>query len=157
MAENLRDPILYPHWVWLLSAFLILVAIAVAAGLLLAYRYSVTRERVDLHPLSEVRRARYFRQIDEVQGDVEAGRLSARQAHLALSAIIRASASEILRYDVESLTVQDAQVTFPQWPELVGALAWCETPSFGTSEAEGEARIQQVAGGISYARQVVSR
>ncbi len=134
MADNLRDPLLFPNWVWLLSVALLLIAVGVAAGLLVAYRFALVKTKVVLHPLNELRRERYLKQVAQVQLAAQSGDLDARQVHLALSSIIRACASERLKRNVESVTVKDAGQLEDAWPVFVDALAWCERPSFGVDE-----------------------
>ncbi len=157
MGDLLRDPILYPNWVWLASTGLILVALITGASLLIAYRRSRVRETITLHSLSQVRRERYLRQLNEVYQGVLAGQLGSREAHLAMSALIRAAASERLKMNVESLSVWESEQLRERWPELVAALQWCQEPSFGLHEPTGADAEPWVLGGLAHAEAVVSR
>ncbi|MFT0761660.1 hypothetical protein VRY54_01145 [Actinomyces sp. F1_1611] len=143
----MREPILYPNWVWVLSVTLVVVSLAVTLALLVAYRRSQVRPELVLRSLDQRVRERYLRQIAEV----EAGHLGAREAHLALSALIRAAASERLRANVEAMTVAEVQAV--GWPALTEALRWCEPPSFGAVEPPA----QLIETGLTLARRVVEQ
>lgn len=161
MAELLRDPVLYPNWVWTLGVGLIVVALSWGIGLLVAYLRSKVFQPAQIHSLNEVRRMRYERLLDEVEQDFAAGNLSARDAHLSISALIRAAASERMGTNVESVSVRMARESYGVWPLFADALAWCEEPSFGLGEAgvAGQAMdassVEAVENGLGFARQVV--
>ncbi len=157
MGDTLRDPILYPNWVWLTGTGLLLLALITGLSMFLAYRFSQVRESVALHSLSQVRRERYLRLLGEVYQDAADGRLTARQAHLAMSSLIRAAASERLKTNVESLTVGESAQMADRWPALVEALRWCETPSFGVGELKGVSAVAVVQGGLERARVVIEQ
>ena len=157
MGDFLRDPILYPNWVWLLGTGLLLLSVATGVSLFLAYRFSQVREDIALHPLSQVRRERYMRLLEEVYRDTAGGKLTGRQAHLAMSSLIRAAASERLKMNVEGLSVWEAQQLKDRWPAFVDALQWCERPSFGVDELEGPEEVAMVQGGLDRARAVIDQ
>lgn len=146
MVENLRDPILFPNWVWVVAGVLLLLSVAVSVALLLAHRY--LEEPLQLRALSQVRRERYERQLAQIESD--AASRTVRDTHLALGALIRAAASERLRMNVESLSVGEVAALPVDWPALTEALRWCEAPSFGVGQAD-------VATGIARARKVVEQ
>lgn len=154
MPDGLRDPIAYPNWVWLLGAALIIAAALWVGALLLAYRFSAAPPHEPVRRLSDARRERYRHLLDEIRGEYQAGELSTRDAHLALSALIRSAASERLATNVESVSVQDAHTRFGQWPLLAEALTWCEEPSFGLRPQQRAARMDI---GFDYAEQVVNQ
>lgn len=159
MAESLRDPVLYPHWVWLLGAGLMLVAVAWGVGLLIAYRRSQVSPKATLQSLNEVRRSRYQRLITEVETDFLRGDIDVRAAHLSVAAIIRAAASERMNQNVESTSVGQARASYNRWPAFAEALAWAEQPSFGLEREDAGASDQSEAirVGLQYARQVVGQ
>lgn len=151
MGPSLRDPLNYPNWVLMVGIGLIVVALVVAIGVGVAYlrsRVSAPNERMSL---SQARRARYERLIEEVGTDYRHGALDSRGAHLALAAIIRAAASERLGQNVESLSVDEATKWYAHWPALAQSLQWCEIPSFHPgSEAD------EIDRGEVLAREVIS-
>lgn len=150
VEPSLRDPILYPNWVWLTGAVLILVAVLWFVGALIGYLKSAAPAKSDLKSLSAARRARYERLIAGVESDFEQGELTPREAHLAMAALIRAAATERSGYNVESLTVDEVALYRADWPELGNALGWCEEPSFQAVEAS-----RHIADGARWARVVV--
>lgn len=154
MGEALRDPIVYPNWVWIAGFGLVLAALVWGTGILLAYRHSTVARHAPLRPLTEIRRQRYGRLLEEIREKRESNSLSARQTYLALNALIRAAASERLGADVESCSVQMVREKYSQWPLLVEALAWTERPSFGTAP-DDEPRSVEI--GFDYAWQVIEQ
>lgn len=150
MEPSLREPVMYPNWVWVLGGALILFSLIWLLGLIIGYRSSRIRPSTDRTTLSAARRARYERLISEVEEGFENGELSVREAHLAVAAIIRAAATERTGNNIESLTVEEVGLYQQDWPELGQALAWCEEPSFAAIE---EAR--HIADGAAWARVVV--
>ena len=152
-SDLLRLPVLFPNWVPLLGGLLLIVALTWGISLWFAHRHMREKERVVIHSLSETRRLRYRRLLQQVEAELAAGEIDARAAHLSVAAIIRSAASERLKVNVESATVADARHYFGHWPSLVTALEWVEEPSFGTS---GQAN-QSVARGIGQAKVVIEQ
>lgn len=146
----LREPLLYSNWVLILGIFLIVVAVVWVLGFAIAYRHSRVHSDFEVRTLSQAHRARYEGLIGEVALGYQTGELNAREAHLALGAIIRAAATERTRVNLESSTASEAQVLIPTWPLLVDALRWCEDGSFPTN-----AEQQRVEAGLNLAAQVV--
>lgn len=135
MTEPLRAPIIYPNWVWLLGVALIVIAAAWIGGMTVAYRRSRRVAGRDVHSLGQLRQARYRRHLHQIGTEFNAGELTAREAHLSISALVRAVSSERLHRNVEHFTVAQARSEYPQWPQFYEALLWCERPSFGDHEA----------------------
>ncbi len=146
----LRDPILHSNWVWILGAFLLLIAVIWVAGMIVAYRRSQVRVPYQVRSLSQVHRVRYQRLIDEVSEGYRSGRLGVRETHLALAAIIRAASTERTGVNLEAATVSEARAKFPSWVLLADALTWCEDGAFPTEVEE-----QRVERGLELAQQVV--
>lgn len=152
VAPDLRPPLQYSNWVWLLGAVLILLAVGWVVTLVILYRVRLARPSGVPATLSGLQRRRYNRHIDEVEERFRDGTLCAREAHFALAALIRAAATERTGLNVESQTASETATNFPQWPRLATALAWCEDETFPADEA-----TRQVARGVALAREVVDR
>lgn len=150
MEPGLREPLSHSNWVLILGIVLVVAAILWVAGVTLSYRKSRTFSDFRVRALGQVQRERYMRQIGEVQEQYGTGELSAREAHLALAALIRASATERTRMNLESATALEAQQAIPSWPLLSDALQWCADGSFPTEVAD-----QRVERGLHLATAVV--
>lgn len=151
MDPSLRDYLLYPNWVLIAGIALVVIALVVTISVYVGYRRSNVTVSAERLSLSQVRQARYQRLIEEVTVDYAEGRLDGRGAHLALAAIIRAAASERLGRNVESVSVREARVNYPEWPQLIRSLQWCEAPSFGL-----DSEASEIARGAELAQEVVS-
>ncbi|WRS30976.1 hypothetical protein U6G28_04640 [Actinomycetaceae bacterium MB13-C1-2] len=149
MPPSLREPLTHSNWVWLLGVALLTVAILWVLGVYISYRKSRVMTKFEVRSLSQVQRERYRRLIGEVEQDYQTGAISAREAHLALAALIRASATERTRMSVESATASEARTLLPSWPLLADALDWCADGSFPLEIAD-----ERVERGIWLAREV---
>lgn len=152
MTADLRPPLAYSNWVWLLGAVLVLIAIGWVVTLVILYRVRLVRPKDSVRTLGELQRRRYRRHIGEVEDGYRAGMLPAREAHFALATLIRAAATEKTGVNVESQTAEEAAANFPQWPQLAVALTWCEDETFPADRA-----TQQVEHGVALARGVIER
>jgi len=150
VEPSLREPVLYPNWVWLLGVALVLVALIWLVGMIVGYRKSAVKVEADLRSLSAARRERYERHISQVEAEFANGTLTPRESHLAMAAIIRAAATERSGYNVETLTVDEAPIFQSNWPELGYAIGWCEEPSFSADEA-----TKHISSGAQWARVIV--
>jgi hypothetical protein len=129
------DDVLYPPVQyapgWLLLVFAILVALLLA-GVLVAV---LTRpRRLAAHPSADPQavlgqlRTEYLAEIDRVEQQVRAGQLDARQAHAALSRLMRAFVNEYSGLEAPVLTLQDL-VAQGVHPALIDALGRFSYPS----------------------------
>lgn len=146
----MRDPMLYPNWVWVGGALCLIVAVTWLIILGVAYRRSNKNNVVLVEPLSKQYLARYRTQMVGLHQQWQEGRIGIDQVHLGLAAITRAAASERLGVNIENLTVQQVQDRYPDWTALVGALLWCQEPSFSAApgsddQAVANAGFQMVA------------
>ncbi|WP_099332372.1 hypothetical protein [Actinomyces minihominis] len=151
MAPQLRDPLVYSNWVWLLGTLLIVLALAWVITLLVLYRVRRVEKRIGVRTLGQLQRARYNRHIQEVLTDFEEGRRSARDSHFALASLVRAAASEKTGSNIESQTSAEVAAHLPSWPLLVSALEWCEDETFPPERA-----TEQVRRGADLASEVVN-
>ena len=129
------DDVLYPPLqyspVWLLLVLAILVGLALAGWLTAV----LTRpRRLASHASSDPQlvlgqlRAEYLGQIDRIEQQVRGGELGARQAHAALSRLMRAFVNEYSGLEAPVLTLQDL-VAQGVHPALIDALGRYSYPS----------------------------
>ena len=154
MEPSLRDTLSFSYWVLTLGVALIVVAVVWVVGVWLSYRRSRSATAFRVRPLGQVQYERYMRQIGEVQQSYQAGELDPRQAHLALAALIRASATERTRLNMESATPAEARAAIPSWPVLGDALVWCADSSF-PADLPAERSDERVRQGVDFAMAVV--
>ena len=140
---ELQGPVAHdPIWVWLAAA---LTAVALA---LLLVPWLLRRRRAR----RSVPSVRHVEQdLDAVAADVEAGRLSAREGHQRLSAIVRTFAARRTGLPVEAMTLQDLRSLedLPGLAELVGELY---PPEFAGREDLAAAAFTR---SVAHAREVV--
>lgn len=152
MAPNLRETLSHSNWVWILGVALLTAALLWIVGVYISYRKSTVTTEFQVRTLSQVQRERYRRLIFEIDQQYRAGQISAREAHLALAAVIRASATERTRMNVESATASEVRQMIPSWPLLADALDWCADGSFPQDVAD-----ERVERGLWFATEVSSR
>ena len=150
VAPELRDPLTYSNWVWLLGGALIVLALAWVVALIILYRVRLVARQPRVKTLGQLQRARYNRHIQEVESGFAAAEISARDAHFALAALIRAAATEKTGVNIESQTTTEVARNFAGWPELLAALQWCEDETFPGSTSE---RVER---GVAFAKEVVN-
>ena len=152
MQPELREPLVYSNWVWVLGAIIIVVAVAWSVTLIIVYRGSKVEKQGSVKTLGQLQRGRYNRHIAEVQEGFAAGRITARDAHFALASLIRAAATEKTGLNIESQTSLEVAQNLPMWPLLTEALQWCENETFPPEGAT--AMVQR---GAELASEVVNR
>ena len=152
MQPELREPLVYSNWVWVLGAIIIVVAVAWSVTLIIVYRGSKVEKQGSVKTLGQLQRGRYNRHIAEVQEGFAAGHITARDAHFALASLIRAAATEKTGLNIESQTSLEVAQNLPMWPLLTEALQWCENETFPPEGAT--AMVQR---GAELASEVVNR
>lgn len=152
MPPDLRPPLAYSNWVWLLGTAMIVVAVAWVVTMVILYRVRLTKPKAAIRTLGQLQRRRYNRHIDEVRDQFLSGNLTAREAHFALAALIRAAATEKTGSNIEAQTAREVAESLPQWPVLAISLRWCEDETFPAASA-----TQRVEHGVALAREVVNR
>ena len=130
MQPELREPLVYSNWVWVLGAIIIVVAVAWSVTLIIVYRGSKVEKQGSVKTLGQLQRGRYNRHIAEVQEGFAAGHITARDAHFALASLIRAAATEKTGLNIESQTSLEVAQNLPMLPLLTEALQWCENETF---------------------------
>lgn len=149
----MRDPILYPNWVWLLGILLLVLAVAWVSILWVAYRRSNRAKILAVATLSEQYRQLYSGQLTRLYEEYQQQQIDVKQLCLYLAAITRAAASERLGTDIENLTVEQVQERYPEWTDLVGALIWCHDTSFTPKQSEID--LERIKQGFSMVAKVV--
>ena len=152
MQPELREPLVYSNWVWVLGAIIIVVAVAWSVTLIIVYRGSKVEKQGSVKTLGQLQRGRYNRHIAEVQEGFAAGHITARDAHFALASLIRAAATEKTGLNIESQTSLEVAQNLPMLPLLTEALRWCENETFPPQGAT--AMVQR---GAELASEVVNR
>ena len=152
MQPELREPLVYSNWVWVLGAIVIVVAVAWSVTLIIVYRGSKVEKQGSVKTLGQLQRGRYNRHIAEVQEGFAAGHITARDAHFALASLIRAAATEKTGLNIESQTSLEVAQNLPMLPLLTEALRWCENETFPPQGAT--AMVQR---GAELASEVVNR
>ena len=151
MQPDLRGPLVYSNWVWLLGAILVVVAITWMLTLVIVYRSSKVEKTVSVKTLGQLQRGRYTRHIAEIQEGFATGSITARDAHFALASLIRAAATERTGLNIESQTSMEVAQNLPMWPLLAEALRWCEDETFPPRGA-----TEKVQRGVEIAGEVVN-
>lgn len=145
----------YAWWVLWMGVIFTLIALVWFGWLLIRYRMARAAagafDGPTLADISLEMHQRYSQQIGEIKQRFEAGELSAREVHLALSALMRALATERSGIDLEVATVAEIKTKFWQWPNLGIFLSRCEPPSFGSIEDADAVSI------INQAYEVIAR
>ena len=152
VQPELREPLVYSNWVWVLGAIIIVVAVAWSVTLIIVYRGSKVEKQGSVKTLGQLQRGRYNRHIAEVQEGFAAGHITARDAHFALASLIRAAATEKTGLNIESQTSLEVAQNLPMLPLLTEALRWCENETFPPEGAT--AMVQR---GAELASEVVNR
>ncbi len=129
------DDVLYPPLqyapIWLLLVVAILVGIVVAAWLL---AFLTRPRRLVTHPSSDPQlvlgqlRTEYLVEIDRIEQLSRDGQLDARQAHAALSRLMRGFVNEYSGLEAPVMTLQDL-VAQGVHPSLIDALGRYSYPS----------------------------
>ncbi len=157
LSSSLNDPALYPNWMWILGTVL---GVAVLAWIV----YSVWRwwnsrigEVMELQTITDARRKKYLRYIDQIADRYADADLDARGVHLAIAGLMRALGTERTGRDLEVATVREVRELVPVWPGLADVLEACEVPSFtGENIPVGQPSHEAVTNVLSKAVEAVN-
>ncbi len=130
LTGELADPVLYPHWMWIVGAVLLIVVASWIAASLWRWRTSDADAPEGLRTMNEELRGRYRSHLDAIGARRASGEWGDQEAHLAIAALMRSLGTERTGRDLESATAAEAARLAPMWPELAALLAACEAPSF---------------------------
>lgn len=138
LIDSLQDPIIYPHWMWVAGAALLLLVVGWVAYSLWAWWHSREGSVANLQTISAARRARYHEFVDQIAQRRASGELDERGTHLAVAGLMRALGTERSGRDLEVATVSEIRALVPTWPQLANVLEACETPSFVGDDEGGD-------------------
>ena len=125
LIEGLQEPVIYPHWMWILGVALLLAVLGWVAYSLWAWWHSREGSVAHLQTFSQARRARYHDYVNQIAQRRACGELDERGTHLAVAGLMRALGTE------RSGRVLEA----------------CETPSFVGERADGATGGPSLPGG----------
>ena len=157
LKEYLQDPVPYPNWMWVLG-------LAIVVGVIGWILYSVWRwwtsrigEVMELQTITDARRKKYLRYIDQIADRYADADLDARGVHLAIAGLMRALGTERTGRDLEVATVREVRELVPVWPGLADVLEACEVPSFtGENIPVGQPSHEAVTNVLSKAVEAVN-
>ena len=147
LIESLREPVIYPHWMWVLGVALLLALLGWVAYSLWAWWHSREGSVAHLQTISQARRARYHDYVNQIAQRRACGELDERGTHLAVAGLMRALGTERSGRDLEVATVAEIRALVPTWPQLALVLEACETPSFVGERADGATGGPSLPGG----------
>ena len=146
LIEGLQEPVIYPHWMWILGVALLLAVLGWVAYSLWAWWHSREGSVAHLQTISQARRARYHDYVNQIAQRRACGELDERGTHLAVAGLMRALGTERSGRDLEVATVAEIRALVPTWPQLALVLEACETPSVG-ERADGATGGPSLPGG----------
>ncbi len=147
LIEGLQEPVIYPHWMWILGVALLLAVLGWVAYRLWAWWHSREGSVAHLQTISQARRARYHDYVNQIAQRRACGELDERGTHLAVAGLMRALGTERSGRDLEVATVAEIRALVPTWPQLALVLEACETPSFVGEHADGATGGPSLPGG----------
>lgn len=156
LARGLADPVSYSRWLLPLAvALAVLVVLFYAAATWQTRKVRARRDRPA--PRVSNARAEHLRRLDRLEDDVHAGRVTPREAHQAVSRIVRSFLTSAGPVDVRSMTLadlRDGEVSAgPNGKDLVGLLERIYPAAFAPEE-EGRPG-EQLDGALRDARALV--
>ena len=147
LIEGLQEPVIYPHWMWILGVALLLAVLGWVAYSLGAWWHSREGSVAHLQTISQARRARYHDYVNQIAQRRACGELDERGTHLAVAGLMRALGTERSGRDLEVATVAEIRALVPTWPQLALVLEACETPSFVGERTDGATGGPSLPGG----------
>lgn len=134
VTDDLFNPIIYPHWIWVLGVTLVVAVVGWVCFCLWRWWTSRIGEVMELQTISDARRKKYLSYVDQIADRYADGDLDARGVHLALAGLMRALGTERTGRDLEVATVSEVRELVPVWPGLADVLAACEASSFTSQD-----------------------
>ena len=155
--EYLQDPVIYPNWMWVLGVTLLAAVIGWIVYCLWRWWTSRIGEVMELQTITDARRKKYLRYIDQIADRYADADLDARGVHLAIAGLMRALGTERSGRDLEVATVREVRELVPVWPGLADVLEACEVPSFtGVNIPVGQPSHEAVTNVLSKAVEAVN-
>ena len=157
VTDDLFNPIIYPHWMWVLGVTLVVAVVGWVCFCLWSWWTSRIGEVMELQTISDARRKKYLSYVDQIADRYADGDLDARGVHLALAGLMRALGTERTGRDLEVATVSEVRALVPVWPGLANVLAACEVPSFaGENIPDGQPSHDAVTRALTMAVEAVN-
>ena len=94
VTDDLFNPIIYPHWMWVLGVTLVVAVVGWVCFCLWRWWTSRIGEVMELQTISDARRKKYLSYVDQIADRYADGDLDARGVHLALAGLMRALGTE---------------------------------------------------------------
>ena len=104
VTDDLFNPIIYPHWMWVLGVTLVVAVVGWVCFCLWSWWTSRIGEVMELQTISDARRKKYLSYVDQIADRYADGDLDARGVHLALAGLMRALGTERTGRDLEVAT-----------------------------------------------------
>ena len=157
LTNGLNDPALYPNWMWILGTVLVVAVLGWIVYSIWRWWTSRIGEVMVLQTLTDARRKKYLRYIDQIADRYADADLDARGVHLAIAGLMRALGTERTGRDLEVATVREVRELVPVWPGLADVLEACEVPSFtGENIPVGQPSHEAVTNVLSKAVEAVN-
>ncbi|WP_022867362.1 hypothetical protein [Schaalia vaccimaxillae] len=144
IADQLRDPVIYPHWMWVAGLILILAVIIWVTAMIRRWWRSDETRIEELQTISQVRRDSYHCYVNDIEARHRSGELDSRDAHLAVAGLMRALGTERTGRDLEVATVAEVRQLLPMWPALADLLQACESPSFDGNADDSQEVVTRI-------------
>ena len=155
--EYLQDPVIYQNWMWVLGVTLLAAVLGWIVYCLWRWWTSRIGEVMELQTITDARRKKYLRYIDQIADRYADADLDARGVHLAIAGLMRAHGTERTGRDLEVATVREVRELVPVWPGLADVLEACEVPSFtGENIPVGQPSHEAVTNVLSKAVEAVN-
>ena len=114
VTDDLFNPIIYPHWMWVLGVTLVVAVVGWVCFCLWRWWTSRVGEVMELQTISDARRKKYLSYVDQIADRYADGDLDARGVHLALAGLMRALGTERTGRDLEVATVSEVRELVPE-------------------------------------------
>ena len=82
VTDDLFNPIIYPHWMWVLGVTLVVAVVGWVCFCLWRWWTSRVGEVMELQTISDARRKKYLSYVDQIADRYADGDLDARGVHL---------------------------------------------------------------------------
>ena len=130
ILDGVREPVVYPEWMWVAGLILFLVIAAWIMACLVRWWKSDANRPRGLRDLSAEQRCAYRDNLVQIEANFFAGEWNESEVHLAVAGLMRALGTERTGRNLESATVDEIRALVPMWPAYVHLMERCVEPSF---------------------------
>lgn len=130
ILDGVREPVVYPEWMWVAGLILFLVIVAWIVACLVRWWKSDANRPRGLRDLSAEQRLAYRDNLVQIEANFFAGEWNESEVHLAVAGLMRALGTERTGRNLESATVDEIRALVPMWPAYVHLMERCVEPSF---------------------------